>query len=544
MSESSQLGADANHHATTRVDFDAVVVGAGLAGLYMLYRLRELGLSTRVYEAGDGVGGTWYWNRYPGARCDIPSLDYSYSFSPELEQEWEWSEEFPSQPEMLRYINHVADRFDLRRHINLDTAVTAITLDDGTGRWTVTTSTAQRVTARFVVMATGFLSAANIPPIPGLGDFAGQWYHTGQWPAEPVDFTGKRVGVIGTGSSGIQVIPHLAEVAASLTVFQRTPNFSFPSANRPLDPEVQAERKAGYPEYRQAARESGFGVPRPPSTRKAFEVDAEERQRIYEENWPRGGVLGSFTDLLTNPEANATAAEFVRGKIRQIVADPVVADKLCPTDHPIGTKRPCKDTGYFETFNRDNVALVDVRETPIVEFTTDGLRTTDGVHALDAVVFATGYDAMTGALSRIDIRGRDGLALKDKWAAGPCTYLGLQTAGFPNFFTITGPGSPSALSNLVVSIEQHVEWIADCVAWLDRQNLAAIEPTAAAEQAWTAHVQAAAAATLYPTANSWYLGANVPGKPRVFMPYVGGVGRYRARCSEIAQKGYEGFATR
>jgi cation diffusion facilitator CzcD-associated flavoprotein CzcO len=524
--------------------YDAVVVGAGLAGLYMLYRLKELGLSVQVYEAGDGVGGTWYWNRYPGARCDIPSLDYSYSFSPELEQEWVWSEEFPSQPEMLRYINHVADRFDLRSQIRLNTAVMAMVLDEQADRWTVNTSTGEQVTARFCIMATGFLSAANIPQIPGLESFSGDWYHTGRWPNEPVDFTGRRVGVIGTGSSGIQIIPHLAEAAATLTVFQRTPNFSFPSRNRPLDAEVQAERKAGYPQYRQAARVSGFGIPRPAATRRAFDVDAEERQRIYEDNWPRGGVLGSFKDLLVDPAANETAAEFVRAKIRQIVRDPDVAAKLCPTDHPIGTKRPCKDTDYFATYNRDNVTLVDVRETPIVEFVPEGLRTTAGVHELDAVVFATGFDAMTGALARIDIRGRDGRALSEKWAAGPRTYLGLQAAGYPNLFVITGPGSPSALTNLVVSIEQHVEWIADCIAWLGEQGLRSIEATPEAEEAWTAHVQEAAAATLYPTANSWYLGANVPGKPRVFMPYVGGVGNYRARCTAVAEAGYEGFALR
>jgi cyclohexanone monooxygenase len=530
-----------------RKEFDAVVVGAGFAGMYQLYRLRELGMTTRVYEAGDGVGGTWYWNRYPGARCDVESLEYSYSFSPELEQEWEWTERYPTQPEILRYANHVADRFDLRRDIQLNTRVTSAHYDEGARRWTITTDQGDVVSARFCIMATGCLSTPNRPHFKGLDNFRGPWYHTGMWPKEGVDFSGMRVGVIGTGSTAIQSIPQIAKQAAHLYVFQRTPNFSMPAQNGPLDPEFQRHMKANYREHRRKARESAFGVPfevTEISMKSALEVSPEERERELEARWQYGGatIIASFADFLTNKKANDYAAEFVRNKIRQTVKDPAVAELLLPNDHPLGTKRPCVDIEYFETYNRDNVTLVDVRAHPIEEITRQGVRTGGTEYELDAIVFATGFDAMTGALFNIDIRGKGGRGIKEKWAEGPRTYLGLAVEGFPNLFTITGPGSPSVLSNMMVSIEQHVEWITDCIKYMVERDVAAIEATRDAEDAWVEHVNVVGNYTLYPLANSWYVGANIPGKPRVFMPYIGGVGNYRKKCDEVAANGYEGFA--
>jgi cyclohexanone monooxygenase len=527
----------------TARDVDALVVGAGFAGLYMLHRLRGLGLSALVYEAGDGIGGTWYWNRYPGARCDVESLDYSYSFSDALQQEWTWTERYASQPEILRYIQHVADRFDLRRDVQLATRVTAAVFDEATNRWAIQTDRGDRVSARFCIMATGCLSTAQVPDFEGLETFEGRWYHTGNWPHEGVDFTGQRVGVIGTGSSAIQSIPIIAEQAAHLFVFQRTPNFSIPARNAPLDPEHERGWKANYAEHRRQARESRIGFVVERNEQSALAVSAGERQREYEARWCRGGLgfNATFADLLTSKDANDTAAEFFRAKIRATVHDPAVADCLMPRDYPLGTKRLCVDTNYYKTFNRDNVTLIDIRTAPIEAITPRGLRTRDAAYALDSLVFATGFDAMTGALLSIDIRGRDGQALRHKWAAGPRTYLGLAVAGFPNLFTITGPGSPSVLSNMLVSIEQHVDWIADCIAHLRGRQLEGLEATLDAEDAWVAHVNEVGHATLYPLANSWYMGANVPGKPRIFMPYVGGVGAYRHHCDEVAARGYAGF---
>jgi cyclohexanone monooxygenase len=528
---------------TSMQQYDAVIVGAGLAGLYMLYRLRALGLSARVYEAGAGVGGTWFWNRYPGARCDVESMDYSYSFSPELEQEWTWTERYPTQPEILRYIDHVADRFDLRRDIQLETRVTSARYDEETHRWIAATDRGDEVTAQFCILATGCLSSARVPDFAGKESFLGPTYHTAHWPHEGVDFTGKRVGVIGTGSSGIQSIPVIAAQAEHLHVFQRTPNFSVPARNAPLAEAAQERLKAIYPEHRQRTRESAGGLFYPLNEKAALEASPEERTREYEARWELGGIpfLGSFTDMMISRESNDTAAEFVRSKIRAAVKDPAVAEALSPRDHPLGTKRICVDTDYYATFNRENVTLVDLRKTPLVAITPRGIRTQDREYELDAIVFATGFDAMTGALFKIDLRGKSGVALRDKWADGPRTYLGLMTAGFPNLFTITGPGSPSVLSNMMVSIEQHVEWISACVAFLRERGLGRIEPTLAAEDAWVAHVNEVADTTLYPTANSWYMGSNIPGKPRVFMPYVGGVGAYRIKCDEVAAAGYEGF---
>jgi cation diffusion facilitator CzcD-associated flavoprotein CzcO len=525
-------------------EVDVVVIGAGFAGLYQLHRLRELGFTARGFEAGAGVGGTWYWNRYPGARCDVESMDYSYSFSAELEQEWAWTERYPTQPEILRYLNHVADRFRLREMISFETRVTSAAYDDARSRWTVGTDRGHAVSARFVIAATGCLSVWQIPKFPGIESFRGRTFHTGNWPHAGVDFTGQRVGVIGTGSTGIQAIPQIARQAEHLFVFQRTPNYSVPARNRALTAEYQNQRKATYAEYRERARYSGGGHSAIPPTRSALDVPPEERLREYERRWQMGGaplMMMAYTDLLTNLEANRTAAEFVRGKIRELVKDPVVAEKLTPVDYPFGAKRLCVDIDYFETYNRENVTLVDVRDTPIDAVTPEGVLTGGHEYELDAIVFATGYDAITGPLLAMDIRGREGRRLADAWAAGPRAYLGLQVAGFPNLFTITGPGSPSVISNMVVSIEQHVDWISDCLVHLRARGIDAIEPAEDAQESWVAHVAEAAGATVMPLAKSWYLGDNIPGKPRVFMPYVAGVGAYRRKCDEVANRGYEGF---
>jgi cyclohexanone monooxygenase len=521
--------------------YDAVVVGAGFAGLYMLHRLRGLGLSVRVFEAGGGVGGTWYWNRYPGARCDVQSMEYSYQFDEDLQQEWKWSERYAGQPEILRYLEHVADRFDLRRDIQLETWVESAHFDEEGCRWVMGTDRGE-VPARFVVFATGCLSSANTPDFPGRDTFRGPTYHTGRWPHEGVDFTGLRVGVIGTGSSGIQSIPIIARQASRLFVFQRTPNYSVPAYNQPLDPEFRNRLKARYAEFRERASQMPFGLDTSPNETSALEVSPDERRREYEARWAHGGLpfMSAFGDLLTSQEANDTAAEFLREKIRGLVDDPEVAERLSPRT-VVACKRLCVDTDYYATFNRDNVTLVDVSEAPIEAITPGGLRTAGREYALDAIVFATGFDAMTGALLRIDIRGRGGRSLRDKWAAGPRTYLGLATAGFPNLFTITGPGSPSVLSNMVPSIEQHVEWISDCIGYLRAHGVDRIEPSVEAEDAWVAHVNEVAGETLFPGCNSWYLGANVPGKPRVFMPYLG-FPPYVEKCNEVAARGYEGFA--
>ncbi|HXA24326.1 MAG TPA: NAD(P)/FAD-dependent oxidoreductase [Acetobacteraceae bacterium] len=524
-------------------EVDVAIVGAGFAGMYMLHRVRGLGMSAVVFEAGAGVGGTWYWNRYPGARCDVESMQYSYSFSPELQQDWQWSELFASQPEILRYANHVADRLDLRRDMRFDTRVTEARFDEAEHRWDIRTDRGDHVSARHCVMATGCLSTARVPDFEGLTSFKGMTYHTGHWPHEGVDFTGQRVGIIGTGSSAIQAIPVIAEQAAHLTVFQRTPNFSIPSRNGRMTPNYEQAWKSAYPQRRDQAREARTGVLNDPNDKSALEVSDAERQREYEVRWEAGGTsfMAAFNDLIFSQPANDTASEFVRNQIRGIVRDPAVAELLAPKNHPIGTKRICVDTDYYQTYNRTNVTLVDVKSAPITEITPNGLRAGEREYEFDSIVFATGFDAMTGALTRVDIRGRNGLALRDKWEAGPRTYLGIMTAGFPNLFMITGPGSPSVLSNMIVSIEQHVDWISDCIAWLRTHGLDCIEASLEAEDAWVDHVNEVAYGTLYPSANSWYMGANIPGKPRVFMPYIGGVGAYRGICSDIAAKGYDGF---
>ena len=526
---------------------DAVVVGAGFAGLYTVYRLREMGISHRGFEQGGGVGGTWYWNRYPGASSDSESWVYSFTFSKELEQEWTWSCRFPEQPEILRYLEHVADRFDLRSHFDFDTRVTGARYDEASGLWQVQTSQGETVKAKYLITAVGCLSAAQVPNIPGLDRFTGKWYHTGQWPHEGVDFGGKTVGVVGTGSSGIQSIPIIAKQAKHLTVFQRTANFSVPANNAPLSPERVAQLKRDIGQIRETCRWANIGQPYDFRAADALATPAEERDRQFEEDWQRGGfewMFGSYRDLLADPKANDLAADFVRGKIRSIVKDPATAKKLIPTGYPIGTKRLPLDQHYFETYNRDNVALVDLREDPIQEIVADGIRTKRKTHPLDAIVFATGFDAMTGPITRIGIKGRGGKKLEDKWAQGPQTYLGLATVGFPNMFMITGPGSPSVLGNMPTSIEQHVDWICECIGHLQKQGAKTIEPVASAEEKWGQHVKELADATLFTQTDSWYMGANIPGKPRVFLPYIGGFGTYRKLCAEIADKGYEGFTIR
>ena len=540
---SSQVSSTANSDELNPSEVDAVVVGAGFAGLYLLHRLRAMGLRTRVFEDASDVGGTWYWNRYPGARCDVESMQYSYSFSDELQQEWQWSERFSGQPEILRYAEHVAERFDLRRDIQFDTVVTAAHFDEENRRWNVETNRGDRVSAQFLIMATGCLSSTRLPDFKGLEKYTGKTYHTGTWPHEDVDFTGQRVGVIGTGSSAIQAIPVIAGQAAHLTVFQRTPNYSIPSRNGPMTPEYEQQWKSDYESLRAEARKSRTGVLANPNEVSAMAVSEAERQRVYEERWQVGGTyfMAAFDDLATNQASNDTAAAFVRDKIRSIVHDPETAELLAAKDYPIGTKRICVDSSYFETFNRDNVTLVDVREQPIEEITETGLVTGGRSFAFDAIVFATGFDAMTGTLLKIDIQGRGGRTLGEKWAAGPRTYLGLMSEGFPNMFMITGPGSPSVLSNMMVSIQQHVDWVVDGLSYLASGSLETIEPTRGAEDAWVAHVNEVAHQTLYPQANSWYMGANIPDKPRLFLPYIGGVGAYRETCDEIVAEGYKGF---
>jgi cation diffusion facilitator CzcD-associated flavoprotein CzcO/acetyl esterase/lipase len=523
---------------------DAVVVGAGFSGLYMLYRLRQLGLSAKVFEAADDVGGTWYWNRYPGARCDIPTTDYTYSFDPELEQEWTWSEKYATQPEILDYLRFVADRHGLRSDIEFSTTVTAARWDEAGKRWRLTTSGGAEIRCRYYIMATGCLSMPKEPDIDGAGRFAGPVYFTSRWPHEGVDFTGQRVAVIGTGSSGIQSIPLIARQASQLTVFQRTANFSIPARNGPAPADrlkLLAEDRAG---YRHAARWSRGGVPIDPTDVLGGTASEEVRRERFEAAWEQGelfGILNVFADQGVNPASNDIVAEMIREKIRSTVDDPETAEALCPQGHYFGTKRPCLDTGYFETYNLPHVRLVDLRRQPIVSITEDGIETAGESFGFDAIVYATGFDAMTGALVGVDVAGRDGTSLKEKWAGRPSTYLGLMTAGFPNFFMLTGPGSPSVLSNMSVSIEQHVDWVADCLKGMRDEGLETIEPTELAESGWNQHVQDCAAITLHPTANSWYMGANVPGKPRFFLPYIGGVNAYRQACDDVAAQGYLGF---
>ncbi len=527
-------------------ELDAVVIGAGFSGMYMLHRLRDqMGLSVKVFEAGDGVGGTWYWNRYPGARCDSDSYIYCYTFDKQLLQDWHWSERYPEQPEILRYLEHVADRLDLKRDIQFGTRVTEASYDEAANRWTVRTDKGDAVTAQFLIAAVGSLSATNIPKFKGLDTFQGKWYHTSQWPQGGVDFTAKRVGVIGTGATAVQAIPVIAQQAKHLTVFQRTPNYCVPARNGKVDPEVWKSRKADYDGIINRIRSSYFGFELDFIPKSVLEVPPEEREAEFERMWDEGGFrfwLANYQDMFFVRRANDICADFIKRKIRATVKDPAVAEKLIPKTYAYGTKRQPLDTNYYETFNKDNVVLVDVNETPIEEITPKGVRTSDKEYDLDILVVATGFDAMTGPLTRMKISGRGGQLLAQKWADGPHSYLGVAVAGFPNMFTITGPGSPSVLSNMPVSIEQHVEWISDCIKHMRERDIAAVEATPQAEAEWTAHAAEVANATLMPASDTWYTGMNIPGKPRVFMPYLGGVGPYRQRCDEIAAQGYEGFS--
>jgi cation diffusion facilitator CzcD-associated flavoprotein CzcO/acetyl esterase/lipase len=533
-----------NKPATVPDEFDAVIVGAGFSGLFMLYRLRRLGFSVRVFDSAGDVGGTWYWNRYPGARCDIPTTDYAYSFDPELEKDWTWSEKYATQPEILDYLRFVADRYGLRSDIEFSTAVTSASWDEQAKRWSITTDHGTQVRSRYCIMASGCLSMPKSPEFNGAGRFAGKIYFTSRWPHEGADFTGQRVAVIGTGSSGIQCIPVMARQASQLTVFQRTANFSIPARNGPAPADRLMQLTEDRDGYRHAARWSRGGIPVEPTDVLGVTASEPVRRGRFEAAWEQGelfGILGVFADQGVSPASNDIVAEMIRQKIRSAVEDADTAEALCPRDHYFGTKRPCLDTGYFETYNLPHVRLVDLRKQPITGITEDGIDTADESFGFDAIVFATGFDAMTGALIGVDVAGRDGLTLKKKWAPGPSTYLGLMTAGFPNFFMITGPGSPSVLSNMTVSIEQHVDWIADCVKDMRDEGFETIEPTALAESGWDQHVLDCAAITLYPTASSWYMGANVPGKPRVFLPYIGGVDAYRLACDDVASQGYLGF---
>ena len=525
---------------------DLIVVGAGFAGVYAVHKFRRLGFSVQAFEAGDDVGGTWYWNRYPGCRCDIESIYYSYQFDDDLQQEWEWSERYASQPEILSYIRHVADRFDLRRHIQFNTRVTAARFQeasaDAPSHWTVTTDDGQTHRARFCVMASGVLSTPSLPDIPGRDSFAGEWYHTGQWPHQGVDFRGLKVAVIGTGSSGIQSIPLIAEQAAHVTVFQRTPNYAVPAGNRPLDPHELREVKFRYREIRAASKKGFTALPFKPAGRSALAVSDAEREEVYEQWWRNYGLAfqGAFADLLFSEDANRTASDFVRGKIRELVDDEELADLLTP-DFPLGCRRMCVDTDYYPTYNRDNVTLVDIRREPIDGIVPEGVRVGETVHAVDAIVFATGYDAITGALLAVDLRGRHGLSLEEKWAEGPRAYLGLATQGFPNLFMVNGPGSPSVLINMVTGIEQHVDWIADCLVHMRDRGLDAIEAKAREEDDWAAHNHEVAQQSIRGNCASWYTGANIPRKPGGFMPYVGGFPAYAEHCERVVEKGYRGF---
>jgi len=532
--------------ATRSAGVDAVVIGAGFSGLYMLHRLRDMmGLSVRVFEAGGGVGGTWYWNRYPGARCDSDSYIYCYSFDEDLWREWEWSERYPEQYEIQAYLEHVAERFGLKRDITFNAAVTAAAFDEAAGTWTVTTEAGEQVTARFLITGVGALSASNTPKFAGIDSFRGASYHTGRWPHEEVDFTGQRVGVIGTGASAVQAVPLIADQAAELTVFQRTANYIVPARNGPVDPAVTAARKQDYAGIQERVRASYFGFELTFLEQSALEASEEDIRRELMARWDEGGFgiwLGSYVDIFFNDDANAKVRAFLHDRIREVVDDPETAELLIPKGYPFGCKRNPLDSGYYETFNRPHVRLVDVKSNPITAITPDGVRLADGAeYPLDAIVYATGFDAMTGPLDKIDIRGRGGRLLRDKWAQGPRTYLGLASAGFPNLFTITGPQSPSVLSNMPVSIEQHVEFIARIIGDMRDRGLSTIEPTEQAEDAWVTHNQELAQATLFPTADTWYMGANIPGKPRVFLPSLDFVGPYRQKCDEVADSGYDGF---
>ena len=524
--------------------FDAIVIGAGISGMYFIYRLRKMGMTVRVFEAGSGVGGTWYWNRYPGARFDSESYSYGYSFSQELLDEWEWSEHFASQPETLRYLNYVADKFDLRRDIQFNARVAAATYDAADRAWLVETETGESACAPFLLQAAGCLSAPYIPDFDGIDSFRGQTWHTSMWPHHPVDLSDKRVGVIGTGATAVQLITEVAKNVGDLTVFQRTPNYCKPLHNGPITPDEQREIRANYVGIFERCKNTFGGFIHDADERGTFDVSDEERLAFYEKLWNEKGFafwLGGFSDILTNEKANEAAAEFVRGKIRDRVDDPSVAELLAPTDHGFGTKRQPMESGYYEAYNRPNVHLVDLHTSPIERFTEGGIQTSTTEYQFDVVIFATGFDAVTGALNRIKIQGEAGRMLKDKWDDGPSAFLGMSTVGFPNMFITGGPHNSSSFCNIPRCLEQNVEWIAECIAYMRAHGYSRIEATQAAEDAWTEHVLESADETLLTKTDSWFMGANIPGKKRVFLNYVGGVPTFRAKCDEVASNDYAGF---
>jgi cation diffusion facilitator CzcD-associated flavoprotein CzcO len=523
--------------------YDAVIIGAGVSGMYALHHLREMGLSVRVYDGASDVGGTWWYNRYPGARVDGPgSPFYCYTFSEELMKEWDWAETQSEQSAVLAYLEHVADRFDLRRDIQFETWVQDARYDEAAQRWTVETSTGVRASAQFLICAVGALSTANMPDIPGINDFAGECYHTGRWPHEPVSFEGKRVAVIGTGSSGIQSIPEIAKEAAHVTVLQRTPQYAFPAGNRPITPEDMADARANWESIRAKMYAHPGGFPCDTHARMALDDTPEERRALFEKLWQRGSFhffLDGYNDIAMSEEANASLADFVRDKILERVRDPEIAEKLMP-DHFVMTKRPILEDGYFETFNRDNVTLVDLREDPIERFTPTSVVTRTGEHPIDVLVLATGFDAISGTMLRLNPKGRGGVSLKERWSDRFHNYLGLQVAGFPNLFMIHGPGSPGVFYNMPLGAERQMDWIGNCIRHLSERELGAVEPTTASEEAWGNEVSALADITLFPRTDSWWTGANIPGKPRYFSAYLIGMNYYQ-RISDVAAGDYEGF---
>ncbi|MEH7177969.1 flavin-containing monooxygenase [Neobacillus vireti] len=528
-----------------KTDFDAVIIGAGFAGLYMLHSLREQGLTARVYDTADNVGGVWYWNRYPGAHCDSEAAYYGFTFSEELYKGWTWSKRYAPQPEILDYLNYVADTLDLRKDIKFNTRVNTAEFDEEKNIWRIETSNGSVVTAKYFISGVGCLSSSNVPNIKGLNDFKGEWYHTGRWPHSKVDFTGKRVGVIGTGSSGMQLIPEVAKTADHLTVFQRTPQYTTPAGNRPLDKEYIDELKANVQQLRKDMLSSPTGQPFKRAPLSVLDDTPEAQDKKFEEAWEKGlPFFPLYNDILTNEKSNEIVAEFVRKKIGEVVKDQETARKLMP-NYYFGTKRPVRDSYYYETFNRENVSLVDVKyEEPIQEITENGVRTKKGEYELDMIIFATGYDAMTGSLIKFDLIGKDGITLKEKWENGASvsTYLGIAHAGFPNFFTITGPESPSVITNVPTAIEQHVEWISNCIQYMEDNEIDAIEADSEAEKGWSAHCREMAESTLYVKTESWYTGANIEGKPRGFLIYVGGLNNYKKICDEVAENSYKGFS--
>lgn len=522
---------------------DMVIVGAGFGGMYAVYKFREMGLSIQAFEAGGNVGGVWYWNRYPGARVDLPSIDYCFSFSPEIEQEWTWSEEFAAQPELLSYMNFVADRLDLRKHYKFSTRIARAIWDEQRQIWQVFTEGGDLYEATYCVMATGPLSVPKDPEIPGLHRFKGELMRAARWPHEPVDFSGKRVGVIGTGSTGIQIIQEVGPLAGELFVFQRTPSFSMPMRNKTLEPDYVAEVKRNYAGLRAAALNSAVGGLRPQSTRAFFSVTPQQRRSLLEDAWKQGGLamLGTFSDLLTNPEANEHVAEFLREKIGEVVHDPAVAEKLKPRGYPVFARRPCLDSSYYETYNLPHVHLLDCLDDPIEEITEKGVRLRSGEVELDMLILATGYDGLTGAMLAFDVVGRGGLSVKEKWKDGSRSYLGLMMNGFPNLFMTTGPNGPSALANIVRISENDVNWIANALISMHHNGLGAMEPTLEAENAWMETVNILAQRTLLSKAQTWYVGANVEGKPKGLTIFTGGFPKYAEYCAASARAGYREF---